>query len=150
MAVVQGKAYWASVTTPNTTYEPVYTVDLVVDDSVADTFEARGFKVKTLSIKDESGVPTPVGRAITIKRKVNGPDGMVRKAPKLFNKDKEQIDEIIGNGSTVKVQYNEWETSNKFGTFKGLDFQAMQVLDLVPMKSQDGSELDPFGDGEEF
>jgi len=26
----------------------------------------------------------------------------------------------------------------------------MQVLDLVPMKSQDGDELNPFGDGEEF
>ena len=50
MAVLEGKAYWASVTTPNTTYEPVYTVDLVVDDSVADSFEARGFRVKTLSI----------------------------------------------------------------------------------------------------
>ena len=60
------------------------------------------------------------------------------------------MDEVVGNGSTVKVQYNEWETENKFGTFKGLDFQAMQVLDLVPLKSQDGSELDPYGDGEEF
>jgi len=26
----------------------------------------------------------------------------------------------------------------------------MQVLDLVPIKSQDGAELDPYGDGEEF
>lgn len=150
MAVLEGKAYWASVTTPNTTFEPVYTVDLVVDGDVATDFETRGFKVKDLSIKDESGGATPVGRAITIKRKVNGPNGMVRNAPKLFNKNKEPMDEIVGNGSTVKVQYNEWETSNKFGTFKGLDFQAMQVLDLVPVKSSDGSELDPFGDGEEF
>jgi hypothetical protein len=150
MAVLEGKAYWASVTTPNTTFEPVYTVDLVVDGEVATDFETRGFKVKDLSIKDESGGASPVGRAITIKRKVNGPNGMVRNAPKLFDKNKEPMDEIVGNGSTVKVQYNEWETSNKFGTFKGLDFQAMQVLDLVPVKSSDGSELDPFGDGEEF
>lgn len=150
MAVLEGKAYWASVTTPNTTFEPVYTVDLVVDGDVATDFETRGFKVKDLSIKDESGGASPVGRAITIKRKVNGPNGMVRNAPKLFDKNKEPMDEIVGNGSTVKVQYNEWETSNKFGTFKGLDFQAMQVLDLVPVKSSDGSELDPFGDGEEF
>jgi hypothetical protein len=150
MAVLEGKAYWASVTTPNTTFEPVYTVDLVVEDDVANDFQARGFKVKDLSIKDESGGSTPIGRAITIKRKVNGPNGMVRNAPKLFDKNKEPLDTIVGNGSTVKVQYNEWETDNKYGNFKGLDFQAMQVLDLVALKSQDGSELDPFGDGEEF
>jgi hypothetical protein len=150
MAVIQGKAYWASVTTPNTTYEPVYTVDLVVDEAVANDFESRGFRVKNLSIKDESGSETPVGRAITIKRKVNGPNGMVRNAPKLFDANKNPMDEIVGNGSTVKVQYNEWETDNKYGSFKGLDFQAMQVIDLVPLKSQDGAELDPYGDGEEF
>ena len=145
MAVVSGKAYWASITSPNTTFEPVYTVDLVVDDKIADDFQARGFKVKELTVNEEV-----VGRAITIKRKVNGPNGMVRNAPKLFDKEKNLMDEVVGNGSTVKVQYNEWETENKFGTFKGLDFQAMQVLDLVPLKSQDGAELDPYGDGEEF
>ena len=150
MAVLEGKAYWASVTTPNTTYEPVYTVDLVVNDEVANDFEARGFRIKDLSITDEQGASTNVGRAWTIKRKVNGPNGMVRQAPKLFDREKNLMDEVVGNGSTVKVQYNEWETENKFGTFKGLDFQAMQVLDLVPLKSQDGAELDPYGDGEEF
>jgi hypothetical protein len=150
MAVLEGKAYWASVTTPNTTFEPVYTVDLVVKDDVANDFEARGFKVKNLSIKDENGGETSVGRALTIKRKVNGPNGMVRNAPKLFDKNKQSMDEVVGNGSTVKVQYNEWETDNKYGQFKGLDFQAMQVLELVALKTQDGAELDPYGDGEEF
>ena len=150
MAVLEGKAYWASVTTPNTTFEPVYTVDLVVSDDVANNFEARGVKIKDLSIKDEQGSPTSVGRALTIKRKVNGPNGMVRNAPKLFDKEKNLMDDVIGNGSEVKVQYNEWETDNKYGSFKGLDFQAMQVIELVSMKSQDGAELDPYGDGEEF
>ena len=150
MAVLEGKAYWASVTTPNTTFEPVYTVDVVVDEEVANSFEARGFKVKEMSVKDENGSATPIGRALTIKRKVNGANGMVRSAPKLFDKNKEPLDTIVGNGSTVKVQYNEWEVDNKYGSFKGLDFQAMQVLDLVALKAQDGSELNPFGDGEEF
>ncbi len=150
MAVLEGKAYWASVTTPNTTFEPVYTVDLVVDNEVANDFEARGFKIKDLSVKDENGGQTSVGRALTIKRKVNGPNGMVRNAPKLFDKEKNAMDDVVGNGSHVKVQYNEWETDNKYGQFKGLDFQAMQVIDLVALKTQDGAELNPFGDGEEF
>jgi|TARA_R110002050_G_scaffold38780_4_gene95492 hypothetical protein len=150
MAVLEGKAYWASVTSPNTTFEPVYTVDLVVDNEVANDFEARGFKIKDLSVKDENGGATSVGRALTIKRKVNGPNGMVRNAPKLFDKEKNTMDDVVGNGSHVKVQYNEWETDNKYGQFKGLDFQAMQVIDLVALKTQDGAELNPFGDGEEF
>jgi len=150
MAVLEGKAYWASVTTPNTTFEPVYTVDLVVENDVANSFEARGFKIKDLSVKDENGGQSSVGRALTIKRKVNGPNGMVRNAPKLFDKEKNAMDDVVGNGSHVKVQYNEWETDNKYGQFKGLDFQAMQVIDLVALKTQDGAELNPFGDGEEF
>ena len=149
MAVANGKAYWASVTVPNKTFEPVYTVDLVISDEDAQDFQSKGFTVKDLSMKDEDGTPQYIGKAVTIKRKVNGKNGP-RSAPKLFDKDKNTIDDIVGNGSQVKVQFNEWETENKFGTFKGLDFQAMQVIDLVPLKSQDGSELNPYGDGEEF
>jgi len=145
MAVVSGKAYWASITQPNTTFEPVYTVDLVVADEVADDFQARGFKIKELTINEE-----PVGRAITIKRKVNGAEGRTRPAPKLFDKDKVPMDEVVGNGSEVKIQYSEWETSNKFGDFKGLDLQAVQVLDLVTYRTGDGDELGSVEGGEEF
>jgi len=145
MAIQEGIAYWASVTTPNTKFEPVYTVDLVVSEDVANDFEAKGYKVKEISNGDEV-----IGRAITFKRKVNGPNGMVRQAPKLLDANKNPIDELVGNGSKVKVQYSEWETSNKYGDFKGLDFQAMQVIDLVQYKSSDGSEFDAIEGGEEF
>lgn len=145
MAIQEGIAYWASVTTPNTKFEPVYTVDLVVSEDVANDFEAKGYKVKEISNGDEV-----IGRAITFKRKVNGPNGMVRQAPKLLDANKNPIDELVGNGSKVRVQYSEWETSNKYGNFKGLDFQAMQVIDLVQYKSSDGSEFDAIEGGEEF
>lgn len=145
MAIQEGIAYWASVTTPNTKFEPVYTVDLVVSDEVANDFESRGYKVKEITMNDEV-----VGKAITFKRKVNGPNGMVRQAPKLLDVNKNPIDELVGNGSKVRVQYNEWETSNKYGDFKGLDFQAMQVIDLVQYKSGDGSEFEAIEGGEEF
>lgn len=145
MAIQEGIAYWASVTTPNTKFEPVYTVDLVVSDEVANDFESRGFRVKELTVNDEV-----VGRSINIKRKVNGPNGMVRKAPLLMDTDKVPLDENVGNGSKVKVQYNEWEATNKFGTFKGLDFQAMQVIDLISYKAGDGDEFEAISGGEEF
>ena len=48
MAILQGAAYWASVTTPNTTYEPVYSVNLVVDEATAEDFQSRGFTIKQM------------------------------------------------------------------------------------------------------
>jgi hypothetical protein len=132
MAILEGTAYWASVTTPNTTFEPTYSVNLVVDEATAADFKARGFSIKEM---DE-------GPSIVIKRKVDGKDGTVRSAPRLVDQYKNPLDAKVGNGSVVKVQYNEWETTNKYGNFKGLDFQAMQVLDLVEVGSPDGAEFE--------
>ena len=94
MAILEGTAYWASITTPNTTFEPVYTVNLVVDNETANEFASRGHTVKQM---DE-------GPALIVKRKVNGPKGMVRPAPRLFDKDKQEISTAVGNGSQVRVQ----------------------------------------------
>ena len=143
MAIQQGIAYWASVRTPNTKFEPCYTVDLVVSDEVANDFESRGFRVKDLTVNDEV-----VGRSINFKRKVNGPNGMVRKAPLLMDADKVPMDENVGNGSKVRVQYNEYSGEGKFGPYVGLDLQAVQVVDLIEYKNADGAEL--LADGEEF
>ncbi len=30
--IISGKAYWASVISPNTTYEPIWQVDVCLDD----------------------------------------------------------------------------------------------------------------------
>ena len=138
MALVEGVAYWASVTTPNTTYQPVYTVNLVVSDDVAKDFRSRGFTVKDM---DE-------GPALLIKRKVNGPNGMVRSAPKLLDKNKQPLNVSVGNGSKVRVQYKEWESTWNGTLYKGLDFQAMQELELVEYSSPDGAEFD-IVDGED-
>ena len=138
MAILNGIAKWASITTPNTKFEPVYTVDLIVDQKIADDFASRGHKVKQ---HDE-------GPALVIKRKANGPNGMTRPAPRLLNTDKQEINVAVGNGSKVRVQFNEYSGEGKFGPYQGLDLQAVQVTDLVEYKSADGEEL--LSDGEEF
>ena len=136
MAIIEGTAYWASITTPNTRFEPVYTVNVVVDDDTANEFASRGHKVKQM---DE-------GPAVIVKRKVNGPNGRVRPAPRLLDSNKVELKVAVGNGSKVRVQYNEYSGEGKFGPYIGLDLQAVQVLDLVPYKNDDGSEF--FEDGE--
>jgi hypothetical protein len=138
MAILEGSVKWASITTPNTKFEPVYTVDLIVDEETANDFASRGHKVKQ---HDE-------GPALVIKRKVNGPNGMIRPAPRLLDASKQEINTAVGNGSKVRVQYNEYSGEGKYGPYTGLDLQAVQVIDLVPYKGADGEEL--LADGEEF
>ena len=147
MATIEGTAYWASVLAPNTKYKPKYEVNLVVDREVAENFSQRGFKIKEME---------DIGPALMIRRNVNWEDKQgnthTRPAPKLFDKAKLPLDCQVGNGSRVKVQYREWEK----GEWSGLDFQAMQVLDLVEYSgssSPDGSEFDVdegFDDGNEL
>ena len=129
--VLEGIAYWASVTSPNTTFEPTYTVNLVVSSDDADRLRSEGIKV----------VDKEEGPTVVIKRKVNGPNGMIRRAPKLIDRQREEVDYQVGNGSKVKVQYKPWESTRNGTVYRGLDFQAMQVLELVTY-SGDGDEFD--------
>ena len=131
MPVLSGKAWWPSVTKPNTTYEPQYSVNLIVEEDVAKDFKKRGFTIKDM---DD-------GPAIIIRRKVNGPNGMIRNAPKLLDRNKNPLDCQIGNGSDVKVQYKEWEKEVNGQLFKGLDFLAMQVINLINY-GEPGDEFD--------
>tara|TARA_R110002020_G_scaffold133304_4_gene297467 strand:- start:2166 stop:2597 length:432 start_codon:yes stop_codon:yes gene_type:complete len=131
--VYEGTAMWASITTPNTRFEPKYSIDLVVDNDMAQALKSEGYKVKF----DKEEGPT-----ITMKRNVNGPNGMIRKAPKLVDRDKNELDCLVGNGSKVRVQARPWEMVRNGQEFKGLELQAVQVLDLVQYSSGDGDEFD--------
>ena len=121
MAVQEGTAYWASIKTPITKFDPVYTINLVVDDDTANDFASRGH-----TIKEVEGQPS-----VVIKRKVDGPNGMVRPAPRLLDANKQEVNYSVGNGSKVKVQFNEYSGETQYGPYTGLDLQAVQVLDLV-------------------
>ena len=136
MAILEGMCEWAAVKVPNTTFTPEYQITLVLDDKTADDFITRGFRVK-----DVEGV-----KKIMFKRKVERKDGTPNAVPKLLNASKEPLDISVGNGSKVRVQYREWETTNQFGDFKGLDLQAVQVLDLIEYTGSDGSELESIDD----
>ena len=133
MAVIEGTAYWNNITTPNTKFEPVYQTNLIVPDDVLEKFKADGYSVKELN----------EGQALVIKRKVAKKGGGTNPAPKLLDKNKQPLDALVGNGSKVRVQYRPWQTTNSYGTFKGLDLQGMQVLELVEYgdAAADGEEL---------
>jgi hypothetical protein len=130
--VLEGIANWASITTPNTRFEHKYCIDVVLDDATAQELRSQGY-----NIKDKDDGPT-----ITISRKVNGPNGMVRKPPTLMDAQKQTLDCLVGNGSKVKVQARPWEITRNGQDFKGLELQAVQVIDLVRYSAGDGDEFD--------
>jgi len=127
---VTGRAYYASVVTPNTTFDHKWEVNVVLDDETLTDFERRGHPVKE---KD-------YGRFLNFKRNVNKKGGGQNNRPILINEERQRVDTLpkIGNGSLVKIQYAEysWEYADKVG--KGRDLRAIQLLDLVEYAEPDG------------
>ena len=94
---------------------------------------AKDFSSKGITVKEDER-----GKIVKFKRRVNRADGTSNPAPKLVDSAKNSIDVLVGNGSQVKVMYNEydWNYAGKSGV--GLDLQAVQVIDLIPY----GEEFD--------
>lgn len=126
MAIVEGTAYWASITRPNEKFEPMWRVDLAVDDATASEFQKQGFSIGETTINDET-----IKNIIKFKRKVSKANGDKNQQPQLVDAEKKPLDKIVGNGSKVKVMYKSYDWNYKGKTGKGLDLQAVQVLDLV-------------------
>lgn len=147
---VEGIAYWANITVPSTTFEPVYQIELVIDDAVADDLEARGFPTINGSARTRDGGQKTSdhyeGRAVMVKRKVSRKDGTPNIKPKLYDSNGEQVDLTVGNGSRVLVKYREWAVDNTYGKFQGLDLVKVKIIDLVEY-SGGGGESD-FDDDE--
>ena len=134
MPLVKGKSMWSFITTPSTKFPPpTYQITLLIDDETADDFSKQGFKVKD----------TDDGKALFIKRWATRKDGTPNPVPKLIDADKEPLNVAIGNGSDVVVQYRTWEVTNEYGFHKGLELQAVQVLNLIEYNptTADGEEL---------
>lgn len=135
MAVIQGKVKWASVQSPNETYEPAWQVDVVLEDME----EAKALREQGLNVKKDKDGDV----ILKLKQSVYRKDGVTRnKAPRVVDADKEVFLDLIGNGSLCNVQYNvrPWEYKGKTGVAG--DLRAVQVLELVPYDNADKDEFD--------
>ena len=126
MAIIEGTAYWASLTRPNERFEPMWRRDLAVDSKSAEDLKSQGITVAETTV-DEKKIPN----IIRFKRKVSKASVDKNTQPQLVDADKKPLEKIVGNGSKVKVMYKpyEWNFKGKKGI--GLDLQAVQVMDLV-------------------
>jgi len=136
--VITGKAYWASIATPNTTFDPdgIWTVDVGnLDKDSIDQLKNDGLTVKNKG--DDRG------DFVTIKRKVRRKDGQMNRTPDLVDAKKRQMtNTMIGNGSDVNVLYStyDWEFKGRKGT--SADLKSIQVTNLIPFSSGDEETFD--------
>lgn len=136
---VKGTAMWASVQAPNTTYDPVYCIDLIVVPEVADSLKQLGLKGKSA----ENGI------IFKFKRNQFRADGTENNKPAVRDADNQPFTDLIGNGSEVIVQFSTYEWTNKFGKGISADLQGVQVVNLVPYRTGDGDEFTPLGEDSE-
>ena len=126
MAQVEGTAYWASLTRPNEKFEPMWRIDLAVDDNTAADLAKEGITLGETVIDGNT-----IKNVVKFKRKVSKVNGDKNQPPSLVDGQKQPLDKIVGNGSKVVVMYKSYDWNYKGKTGKGLDLQAVQVKNLV-------------------
>ena len=145
MSVISGKAYWASIVAPNTTFDSdgVWSIDVCnLDKKNLDIVKKDGLTVKNKG--DDRG------DFVTVKRKVrNQKSGELNRAPTLVDAQKRaMMNTAVGNGSVVNVKYNpfDWDFGGRKGI--GANLNAVQVIDLIPYSSDnDGEDFEVVADG---
>ena len=121
---ITGKCHYASIIEPNTKFDPVWSIQVEVNDSNRDIIDGAG-----LPITDKGD---DRGEFVTIKRKVMRKDGTERKAPIVKDSQNNLWDgKKIANGSVVNVKAIpfDWDYAGKTGI--SADLAAVQVVDFV-------------------
>ena len=122
---ITGKCHYASITEPNTKFDPVWSIQVEVTDDNREVVEKSGLKVANKG--DERG------DFVTIKRKVHRKDGTQRNAPLVMDSQNNRWnnDKKIANGSTVNVKAipYEWDYAGKSGI--SADLAAVQIVDFI-------------------
>ena len=138
MSVISGKAYWTSIASPNTTFDPdgVWTIDVGnLSKKAIEQLKSEGLTLKNKG--DDRG------DFVTIKRKVRRKDGSLSRAPDLVDGQKRSMSQtLIGNGSEVNVHYTtyEWEFKGRAGV--SADLRAVQVVNLIPYNTEADEAFD--------
>jgi hypothetical protein len=132
--VINGVAYWTFIQTPNTKFEPCYSVDVEVDSSTSTKLQEAGLKPKMVDGK---------ARFKFKRNVVNKKTGSPNPKPAQLDAAGNPSTVNIGNGSQVAVQIHirDWKYGGKSGTTTEL--QGIKVLELVEYnnKPADGEEL---------
>jgi len=127
---ISGKCHYASIIEPNTKFDPVWSIQVEVNDDNRSAIEGAGLPINN---KDDDR-----GDFVTIKRKVLRADGSQRAAPSVKDSQNNPWNgKLIANGSTVNVKATpyEWNYAGKSGV--SADLAAVQVVDFIEYTRSD-------------
>ena len=110
---------------------------LILPDSVV-----KQFFLKTTSIGWGNSSGWVDFNIIRFKRKVQKANGDKNTQPTLVDAGKKPLDKIVGNGSKVKVMYRPYDWNFKGKKGKGLDLQAVQVVDLIEYTPKEDFQIE--------
>ena len=88
------KVQWAKLHEVDRAFEPMWSVDMILDDKTAAEFKEVGFNVQ----KNKDG-----DWKLKAKRKETTKAGKVQRPPKVTMEDGSKVEEEVGNGSTCDV-----------------------------------------------
>jgi len=101
---ISGTCYYASITEPNTKFEPVWSIQIQVDEDNRSVIEQAGININN---KDDER-----GDFVTIKRKVLRRDGSQRTPPVVKDSQNNPWNgKLVANGSKVNVKAIPFEWS---------------------------------------
>ena len=133
MAIISGKAFWATLDTPKNKFEPhrlKYSIDLALDKSGVKVMKAEGFNIKNKN--DEKG------DFVTIYTYEYSSKGKLMPKPRVFDANTTQVHNInIGNGSEVNVSYRkqDYDVGGNKGSRPVL--QDVQIISLIEYVAPD-------------
>lgn len=128
--IITGDAFWAKLLTPNTKFEPVWSVDVShLDNATVKSLKGMGLNPRKCDKQENNR-----GNYITLKRKVRTAAGKDKNPPLLKDSKNNDWDgSLIGNGSKINAKFHVY--TNSYGTFAELD--AVQVVKLVEYTKTD-------------
>ena len=136
---ISGKCHYASIIEANTKFDPVWSIQVEVDEDNRSIIEGAGLPINN---KDDDR-----GDFVTIKRKVLRADGSQRAAPSVKDSQNNPWNgKLIANGSTVNVKATpyEWNYAGKSGV--SADLAAVQVVDFIEY-TRDDQDFEPVEGG---
>ena len=123
-----GKCHYASITEPNTKFDPVWSIQVEVNDENRSVIEEANLPITNKG--DDRG------DFVTIKRKVHRKDGSSRQPPIVKDSENNLWNgKLIANGSLVNVKAipYDWDYAGKSGV--SADLAAVQVVDFIEYKA---------------
>jgi hypothetical protein len=131
---IQGAIHWAQVVEPNTTFEPMWCLDLSLTPATRKIVEDDGLTVKN---KGDAR-----GDFISLKHKVTRQNGDRNDPPRVIDSQLNEWDgrKLIGNGSIANVRFAAFNYDHMGKSGRTTDLVGVQIINLVEY-SRDGFDV---------